>query len=106
MHRYSWLSLDVRIVFLFTDDRCTSDTWRDSGPMLPDDDSTLFHLESTNPNYEHDTLEAQEQDPYIGQYDPFMGQDDEQSELSFSSAFGTPNLNNNPSFGHHRETTV
>ena len=52
------------------------------------------------------------QHPSMGQHDiqdPFMGQqeDDVHSELSFSSAFGTPSDNRYlHSCDHHRETTV
>ena len=56
---------------------------------------------------------AEQHDPSVGQYNPFVEQDDpfvrhgddEQSELSFSSAIGTPS-DTLHSFIHHRETTV
>ena len=49
------------------------------------------------------------QDEFSGEHDPdpFEGrEDDEQSELSFSSAFGTPTTNPHLITHHHRETTV
>ena len=49
------------------------------------------------------------QNEFSGEHDPdpFEGQeDDEQSELSFSSAFATPTTNPHVFAHHHRETTV
>ena len=54
---------------------------------------------------QHDSSVGQ-YNPFVEQDDPFVGSgDDEQSELSFSSAFGPPS-DNIHSFTHHRESTV
>ena len=82
-------------------------------PLLPDDPD-LFHRElsvySEHLGQRKDPfLRQEQQDPYYqdGEHSPLVEQeDDEQSELSFSSAFGTPS-ESNPAFSHHtRETTV
>ena len=65
---------------------------------------------SSPPLAEDPTLSSEfsrQHDPVLETYDPFEGQeDDEQSELSFSSAYGTPTTNPHPFTHHHRETTV
>ena len=62
---------------------------------------------------ERQDISLEQHTPSVGQYNPFVEQDDpfaghgddEQSELSFSSAIGTPR-DNLHSITHHRETTV
>ena len=81
--------------------RPASDRWRDRGDPM-------------SPQLVEDPLELRERDLFVGQHDPvmeqedpFIGQDDdEQSELSFSSAFGTPATTPHLLTHHHRETTV
>ena len=75
---------------LWRTERRSSDQWRETGEassMRQEDDHGPFVRQD-----EHDLTTRQRDD-------------DEQSELSFSSAFGTLRHNLNP-FNQHRETSV
>lgn len=103
------------IIIIFTVER-SSNTWRDTGPVSPPPLAEPFPVPQGQPDEQFIGQglfvgQQHEQNPDMGQHstlqDPFMGQqdDDEHSELSFSSAFGTPSVNVR-SFDHHRETAV
>ena len=72
--------------FMVRAERRSSDMWRETGTVRQDDDRSSRHDD------DHGLIMRQRED-------------DEQSELSFSSAFGTPR-NIPHSLNQHRETSV